>query len=269
MSLWNNTDANTSAPIYSPMQVDLAPTQENVDTLYDNVTQDAIITGKAVGVFGIDATEKTGSYGNVSSLTITSAGTGFTARPTVTVTGANNVQAIAIANGTVVGVTITAAGTGYANDQILTANTGAGTYANVRVTNVDGSGNVLAVTIAVPGDYTTLPTLTNNKFESNTSVAGSGFTANLAIGVGSTRVTTKGESYGPDAAVTVGGAGGTGATVAVVYDNSTQEGQLAAHAGWNLRTEGSGGRSGRVSYETLVAMGSLTSDGTDDNPLAP
>ena len=29
------------------------------------------------------------------------------------------------------------------------------------------------------------------------------------------------------------------------------------HAGWVLRTEGQGGRAGRVQYETLVAMGSL------------
>lgn len=37
-----------------------------------------------------------------------------------------------------------------------------------------------------------------------------------------------------------------------------------AHAGWNLRIEGTGGRAGRVRYETLVAMGSLTGDATDD-----
>lgn len=41
----------------------------------------------------------------------------------------------------------------------------------------------------------------------------------------------------------------------------------AAHAGWNIRTEGSGGRSGRVTYETLVAMSSLTGDASDDTVL--
>lgn len=35
-----------------------------------------------------------------------------------------------------------------------------------------------------------------------------------------------------------------------------------AHAGWVLRTEGTGLRAGRVTYETLVAMGSMTGDGT-------
>jgi hypothetical protein len=35
-------------------------------------------------------------------------------------------------------------------------------------------------------------------------------------------------------------------------------------AGWNLRIGGSGGRAGRVSYETLVAMRSIVSDAADD-----
>lgn len=34
-----------------------------------------------------------------------------------------------------------------------------------------------------------------------------------------------------------------------------------AHAGWHLKTTGSGGRAGRVIYETLVAMSSMTGDG--------
>lgn len=40
------------------------------------------------------------------------------------------------------------------------------------------------------------------------------------------------------------------------------------HAGWVLRTVGEGGRAGRVNEETLVAMGSMTGDGTDD-PVYP
>ena len=57
MSLWNNTDANTSAPIFAPMQVQLAPTQTNLDTLYGNTTVSGIITGEAIGVFGVDTAE--------------------------------------------------------------------------------------------------------------------------------------------------------------------------------------------------------------------
>lgn len=36
-----------------------------------------------------------------------------------------------------------------------------------------------------------------------------------------------------------------------------------AHAGWVLRTEGSGGRAGRVTQEVLVAMGSMGNDAED------
>ena len=36
------------------------------------------------------------------------------------------------------------------------------------------------------------------------------------------------------------------------------------HAGWVLRKEGTGGRAGRVTYETLVAASSLVADGSDN-----
>ena len=36
------------------------------------------------------------------------------------------------------------------------------------------------------------------------------------------------------------------------------------HAGWVLRKEGTGGRAGRVTYETLVATSSISTDGTDN-----
>lgn len=41
----------------------------------------------------------------------------------------------------------------------------------------------------------------------------------------------------------------------------------AQHAGWVLRTEGTGLRAGRVTYETLVAMGSMTGDGTGSEDI--
>jgi hypothetical protein len=40
--------------------------------------------------------------------------------------------------------------------------------------------------------------------------------------------------------------------------------QGVAHAGWVLRTVGTGGRAGRVQYETLVASSSITGDAEDD-----
>ena len=265
MALWSNTDANTSAPKYAVAGG--LGVSANGDVLYANTTANAFVPGATIGVFGVSASEKSGT-GNVSTLTIASAGSGFTVRPTVTVTGANTVQAVAIANAKTVTATITDAGTGYAEDEELTATGGTGTATVLIVSAVDANGNVTAVTIDTVGDYTALPTLENNPFTSNTSVAGVGFTANLSMGIGSTLVTTIGEEYGSDVGVTVGGTGGTGASVTVTLTG--QEGTTkGALAGWNLRKEGSGGRAGRVQYECLVAMGSISGDGADDTLLAP
>ena len=62
----------------------------------------------------------------------------------------------------------------------------------------------------------------------------------------------------------------TGATVGQ-YGVGVQEAQAngdLTHAGWILRTEGSGGRAGRVTHEVLVAGGyTFTSDASDDAVL--
>jgi hypothetical protein len=265
MALWSNTDANTSAPKYAVAGG--LGVSANGDILYGNTTPDAFVTGIELGVFGVSADETVGT-GNVGTLTIVSAGSGFTARPTLTITGANTTQATAVANAKVVGVTITAAGTGYEVGNTFTATGGTGTAAVLTVDTVDGNGNVTAVSITTVGDYTVVPTITDNPFTSNTG-SGTGFTANLSLGVGSTQITNAGEGYNQSTvSVTVGGAGGTGASVTATLTG--QEGtNRGAHAGWNLRTEGSGGRAGRVHYETLVAMGSMTGDGADDDQLAP
>lgn len=45
------------------------------------------------------------------------------------------------------------------------------------------------------------------------------------------------------------------------------ESHAVTHAGWVKRTAGTGGRAGRVSYETLVAGSSITGDSVDDTKL--
>ena len=49
--------------------------------------------------------------------------------------------------------------------------------------------------------------------------------------------------------------------------NGSGSGISATHAGWVRRTVGTGGRAGRVFTETLVAMGSMSSDASDDTVL--
>ena len=54
------------------------------------------------------------------------------------------------------------------------------------------------------------------------------------------------------------------ATLGVTPDETST--QKATHAGWVLTSTGSGGRSGRVFNETLVAMGSMSGDNDTVNP---
>jgi hypothetical protein len=42
-----------------------------------------------------------------------------------------------------------------------------------------------------------------------------------------------------------------------------------AHKGWNLKTTGSGNRAGRVTWETLVALSTVSSDNNDDDAVLP
>ena len=60
----------------------------------------------------------------------------------------------------------------------------------------------------------------------------------------------------------------TGANVGIFGVDTTEQGvsgataNHSAHAGWVLRKAGTGGRAGRVQTETLIAMGSMTGDGS-------
>lgn len=77
--------------------------------------------------------------------------------------------------------------------------------------------------------------------------------------------TTQAAFYGnttADAFVTGATVGQFGVDVAE-QAAAREAGPRAAHAGWVVKTVGSGGRAGRVTMETLVAMGSMTGDDED------
>ena len=54
------------------------------------------------------------------------------------------------------------------------------------------------------------------------------------------------------------------ATAARGSGGNADQHSKASHVGWVKRTVGTGGRAGRVQYETLVAMSSITGDAADD-----
>ena len=219
-------------------------------------------------VYGVATEELEGNAG-VTSVTVTAAGTGFTVRPTVSFSGGGGSGATATATAKVITFTVGSAldadaGTGYANGDVIKVDGGTGTSANATVTTGAANTSVASLALVNGGSYTVLPTLTGEATIAETG-SGSGLLVDLTMGLNDVTVTASGNNYSSAPDVTIGGTGGVGATATSTLQST--EAASIAHAGWVVRTVGTGGRAGRVQYETLVAMSSITSDAEDDAQL--
>jgi len=298
-----NVESTTGAPIGTYTAVKLggsanahlantSGSRANVDSqMYINTTPSAFLTGQAVGVFGVDATEMGFNSGPIGLARVTYGGTGYSANATVTFTvtnGGSSAAANAFANttagygGKITAINITANGTGYINDPTIAISAPSALNITANTTGVSNTTDTILLSTAnsrfqagdrlyygVPTGNTAIPNLTGNTFYyvtfANTTALALSTTlggANVDI---ATTVAVAGETH------TLTGDTATGVVIARGAKNGG-----VAHAGWVLRREGTGGRAGRVHYETLVAMGSLgaqtaaygtpatTVDGNDD-----
>lgn len=236
-------------------------------------------------------------------VTVGNDGAGYLPGDNLTIAGGTGTSAVAnVTSISLETVQINEAGSGYANGNVISLTTGTGTQATFQVTTgvsdtvpaslavltegsytvaptlanaattvvpsggtgltVDVTTAILAVAIKTAGSYTVLPTLTGNQ---PTGGNGTGAELNLSMGVNQVTVTNSGSGYTSAPNVSFGGTGGSGASGTSTLQSSEES--KITHAGWVVRKEGSGGRAGRVQYETLVAMGSITGDAEDDSKL--
>ena len=105
------------------------------------------------------------------------------------------------------------------------------------------------------------------------SVTGFTLTTEAAGAIVTTAGTLVGLTYTTETVIDISGTGNNAQyfEIQATADQATATAALGdsavggtAHAGWVKRTVGTGGRAGRVQYETLVAMGSMTGDQSDD-----
>jgi hypothetical protein len=105
------------------------------------------------------------------------------------------------------------------------------------------------------------------------SVTGFTLTTEAGSALTTTTGTPTGLTYAPFTIVLISGTGNNAQyfEIQAAADQATATAALgdgavggSQHAGWVKRTVGTGGRAGRVQYETLVAMGSMTGDQSDD-----
>ena len=268
-------------------------------TMFGNTTINAFRQDQAVGVFGVDAAEMALATGTSNGIyRVTSGGSGYAANAAVTLTFANGYSNVSAANSTVAvgrataltsnqqitGIvgsdpTVTIAAPAAINLYANSTNFANGTVAGVSNSSfIVTSANTLFLAgdrlyYGVPAANTPIAPLTGNTYYyvsfSNSTVIKLATTSGGAnIAITDTRVLGAAETH------TFRGDTATGV---LMISGAKVNG--VAHAGWVLRTEGTGGRAGRVQMETLVAMGSLGAqtaaygtaalvpDAADDNVL--
>jgi hypothetical protein len=178
-----------------------------------------IACGQALGGATVTVSQGGGTIGScttdmsVSSLTLGTAGSGYTTVPDVTIAGGGGTGATAVARVKLSGASISAAGTGYVVNNVLTVVGGSfTTVATVRVTAVGAGGAVTGISVAAFGNYGATPA----NPVAVTGGGGTGAMFDLTWTVLSLAVTAGGAGYTSTPAVTFSGSGGTTATAQMV-----------------------------------------------------
>lgn len=260
---WGNNDAASNSVLQAVAQYNKTANSTNRDAFYGNTTLGAYANAK-IGQFGVDAAEMGVANGSVVSYTVTTPGSGYFANAVVTVTGNATANATANSTGRISAVNVVLAGNSYTTSPTVTIAPPAVTFdANAAVTVATDfialAGNVFQpndrITYRVAAGNTALAGLANNTVYFAKVANSTGVTLSLTPGGAQIDLTAKGLTETGHSLI------GETATAVATVNGTAKKG---FHAGWVIRTEGTGGRAGRVQYETLVAMGSITGDGADD-----
>lgn len=277
---WGNTD-NASNSVFWGVAMTL---KVHANTLtqtqfYQNNTPNAYVNNMTWGQFGVSPNELKVTKGPIVNVQITYAGSGYTANAVISFANTNSYVGNAVANavanstGKIYSAAFTNNGNNYvgANPSITIAAPAAPTFnANTAVSN-STQGNAIAISSSsyyVAGDpinYIVSP--------GNTAIGG--LTANTLYYVYSanaTSVVLTNTLGGAQIALTKGftetGHALQGATATGIAINGGGRNKGVTSSGWVIRKVGTGGRAGRVQYETIVAMGSLP-DNASDNWVLP
>lgn len=275
MPQWGNTDDAANSVLWAPAQFNKAPNTANRDELFNNTTVSAFVTGEVIGQFGVDTTEIGVATGNVIQSFVITAGSGYTANAVVTVTAVNGgtgavANAQANSTGRIIAVNIANAGASYTVAPTIAIAAPANTTfnANSAVTAGPNGGANSVITISSAGRFIVNDKVLYQVAAGNTAIGGLANGTNYFIQFANSTVVALSAQPGGDRITLTKGLTETGhalqgetATGAVIISGGQNLG--IAHAGWNVRTVGTGGRAGRVQYETLVAMSSLSGDAED------
>jgi len=278
MAQWGNTDDAANSVLWATTAVNLTPNTTNQTALFGNTTVNAwnnngVAMKQVVGQFGLDVTEMTLAQSNasVAQYIITNAGSGYAANAAVTVANTSGGANTQLANSTVTTGKVTAVTAnvtvgGYTSAPTVTiADPAAQSFnANSAVTNAtDAIAITTANSIFAAGDKVLYTVATGNTALTNLTSGNYYYIKTANTTAVTLAATPSGDTIDLTKGLTETGHSLTGETAtAVAVLSGVNHG--AAHTGWVLRTVGTGGRAGRVQYETLVAMGGNLSTDAED-----
>jgi len=279
MAQWGNTDDAANSVLWATALVNKTPNTTNQSALFGNTTVGAFIANEAVGQFGLDSTEiRVSGNAAVQQYIITNPGSGYAANAAVTVAntagGANTQLANStVATGRVTAVSANVTVGGYTSAPTVTiAAPGAQSFnANSAVTNAtDAIAITSANSIFLAGDRVTYTVAASNTALTNLTSGTAYFIKTSNSTAVTLSATPNGDTIDLTKGLTETGHSLTGETATAVAE-LTEVGYTkgAAHTGWVMRTVGTGGRAGRVQYETLVAFGGNFSNDASDDAILP
>lgn len=214
-------------------------------------------------VYGLDTTEVGVANGSVISIPVSSPGSGYTANAVVTVGGNATANAQANSTGRIAAVNVTAGGNTYTSPPSVAIAAPAARTFNANTSVASNGFIAFSTNVWQNGDRATYAVAAGNTAIAELA-SGSQY---YIVGANSTGVYLSASPGGAEIALTKG-LGETGHTLQ--GETAVAGGALisglrgkVAHAGWVRRVVGTGGRAGRVQYETLVAMGSISGDAED------
>ena len=285
MPLWGLNDAASNSVIWAPSQVGKAPTRAEANLMYGNTTPNAYFNGVTIGMYGVSGAEASATGGSVAEIIITSAGSGYNANATVTITDSSGVNATANAEanatGRIAAINISNTGSGYTTTPTVTVAAPnslafSGNSTGVVVGNSTVKGFILLgsanVALLANGDQ-----VTYFVGAGNTVIGGLANNTTYYVTVANStaiQLSADLENYNSGVFINLSSVASSaqaghrvlGQTATAVASMSGGKNK-GVTPGWNIRTVGTGGRAGRVTYECLVATRQLSGDGSDDSQL--
>ncbi len=227
------------------------------------------IHGDPLKVFGVDTTEIGAGTDNIVSISVSNAGSGYASAPSVTISGGGGsagAGTAVVASNKISSVTVTNTGTGYTSvPTVAVAAPAAVTFNGASAVNDATEEITLTSHPFATGDQVTYA---DGGGTTITGLTDGGTVFIIKVDANTVKLASTADNAGAGTAIDITSGVGTGHTLtgetATAVATLGVGGNTGFHAGWVRRTVGTGGRAGRIQYETLVAASSIAGDQSDD-----